>query len=1040
MIFRSSCASLLVALTCAALAAEAGGPIAAEPSAPLPLGRWSIRAFSDADGLPQNTVHTITLDQRGYLWVGTQDGAAYYNGQRWHAVNLPEWTRSNFVRCILPTPDGTLWFGTQHGALYRLREGTWSTETLGLEGGERVRVNTLLATRASDDSTVVWAGTFTHGLARLDRNGWTIFDTSAGLPHNRVWGLLETRDASGATLWVGTQRGLAVLRGGADRFVTEPGFPTDSVNSLCEVADETGQKVLWAGTYGGGVARLVGGRWERLTTREGLPSNFVTSLIEDRLSSERGGVWVGSDGGGVVRIQDSSLEAIGTGQGLPSNAVYSLLETRSSEGARALWAGTRSGGLARIMEGQWQAIQPIAGRVALPVTGIAEIIRGAGSREIWFATDGGGLVRARGGEFTVFDNQGGFLPNDNVVCLATSRAGSEQPLLWAGTRNGGLVRFDGQRWTVFNRASGALVDDLVQAVLESEDDSGRRTLWVGTRGGLSHFVDGTWSTLTTSAGLPHDSVLSLVEQSWVGGRRVLWVGTAGGLAQLDAGGWHSWGAAAGLLNVTAQTLFARQVPGEGPELWVGTDGGGLYRLTATALGERWEAFTDQSAPPIPNNVVYSVVEDHGGRLYVLTNRGVARLTRRPGAGTERPSWDVHTYTTEDGLPLNQCNRGAALRDTTGRIWVGTVGGAGVLDPAQEIGDREAKRLALRAVVFDRTGRPSPLLSGQVLPWHARHLRFEFDLLSYFREQDSRYRTQLLGLESAPSSWGELGVRELGRVPAGRYTFQVWGRDYAGNVAGPVALSLTIRPAPWAAWWAWLVYLAALIVLVLAVLHLRTRVHRRREEELRALMDARTRELRQANELLVELSYLDPLTGIGNRRRFEERLLAEWKRAVRSSSFLSLVMIDIDHFKPFNDAFGHQRGDECLRAVATALVDGLPRAGDSVARYGGEEFAVILPLTDRAGATKVAESLRQRVEALGMTHSASAVSPSVTISCGVATFVPTVDTPPEELIRLADEALYRAKQGGRNQTRAEHGSPRSSSSWPAMPIPPSSPPA
>ncbi|MGV8042338.1 MAG: GGDEF domain-containing protein [Thermoanaerobaculaceae bacterium] len=275
------------------------------------------------------------------------------------------------------------------------------------------------------------------------------------------------------------------------------------------------------------------------------------------------------------------------------------------------------------------------------------------------------------------------------------------------------------------------------------------------------------------------------------------------------------------------------------------------------------------------------------------------------------------------------------------------------------------------------------------------------------------------------------MRELARVPAGHYTFKVWGRDYAGNVAGPVELAFAIRPAPWVAWWAWLGYAALAVLVVLGVLHLRTRAHRRREEELRALMDARTRELRQANELLVELSYLDPLTGIGNRRRFEERLLSEWKRAVRAKSYLSLVMIDIDHFKPYNDGYGHQRGDECLKAVATALVDGLPRAGDSVARYGGEEFAVILPLTDRTGAVKVAESLRVRVEALALPHGSSSVAPVVTISCGVATFVPTIDIHTDELIRLADEALYHAKQGGRNQTRAEHGPPRSSSSWPVL---------
>lgn len=982
------------------------------------LGALSVRVFSDADGLPQNTVHAITLDQRGYLWAGTQDGAAYYNGRRWQTVDMPERTRSNFVRCILPTPDGSLWFGTQHGALYRLKDGEWSIETLGLPGGDRVRVNTLLATRGADGEVVVWAGTHTHGLVRLDRGGWTTFDTRSGLPHNRVWGLLETRTVEGATLWVGTQTGLACLRPGASRFAVEPGFPTESVNSLVLVRNEAGQETLWVGTYGAGVAKFSGGTWSTITTREGLPSNFVTSLVEDRLSNGVD-VWVGTDGGGVARIRGGAIDVVGSAQGLPSNAVYSLLQTRAAEGARALWVGMRHGGLARIMEGQWQGVQPIPSRGILPVTGIAEVARD-GVRELWFGTDGGGVVRAREGRWTVFDRAGGHLPNDNVVCLHGFTAPGTEPVVWVGTRNGGLVRFDGRTWSSFNRANQALPNDLVQAVLETVDEAGTRTLWVGTRGGLSRFRDGTWSTLTTANGLPNDSVLALQEARRPGGGRALWVGTAGGLATLEGERFRTCGEAAGVLNPTVQCLHASVAPDGQPELWVGTDGGGLYRFTEGLDGERWEAFTDRTAPAIPNNVVYHVVQDRNGRLYVLTNRGVGRLTRTASSPRARTAWEAHTYTVEDGLPLNQCNRGAALVDALGRVWVGTAGGAGVLDPSAEIPDREAKRVVLRAVAFDGSGRLRTLAEGQSLPWHARRLRFEFDLLSYFREQDTRYRTQLVGLEREPSDWTDLAVRELGRLPSGHYVFRAWGRDYAGNVAGPVELQFALRPAPWLAWWAWLGYAVLALLVIFAVWHLRTRAHRRQEEELRTLIEARTRELKKANELLLDLSYLDPVTGIGNRRRFDEQFPAEWKRAVRAKSYLSLVMIDIDHFKAYNDACGHQKGDECLRAVATALVDGLPRAGDSVARYGGEEFAVMLPLTDRVGAVKVAESLRLRVELLGIPHPNSSVAPIVTISCGVAAFVPTVDTPAEELVRLADEALYDAKLAGRNRTSAWNG--------------------
>ena len=135
----------------------------------------------------------------------------------------------------------------------------------------------------------------------------------------------------------------------------------------------------------------------------------------------------------------------------------------------------RNGGLARIMEGQWHNVQPIPGRAALPITGIAEIVRANGVRELWFGTDGRGVVRAREGRWTVFDQAGGFLPNDNVVCLYSSRSATGEAVLWVGVRNGGLVRFDGHAWSRLNRASGALPNDLVQAVLETVDETGTRT-------------------------------------------------------------------------------------------------------------------------------------------------------------------------------------------------------------------------------------------------------------------------------------------------------------------------------------------------------------------------------------------------------------------------------------------------------------------------------------------------------------------------------------------------------------------------------------
>lgn len=176
-------------------------------------------------------------------------------------------------------------------------------------------------------------------------------------------------------------------------------------------------------------------------------------------------------------------------------------------------------------------------------------------------------------------------------------------------------------------------------------------------------------------------------------------------------------------------------------------------------------------------------------------------------------------------------------------------------------------------------------------------------------------------------------------------------------------------------------------------------------------------LKEANELLQHLSSTDGLTGVANRRSFDEHLEIEWKRSIRNSTPLSLIMLDIDYFKAFNDTYGHQGGDECLKQVATAIKNVLRRPSDCAFRYGGEEFVVILPETHKAGAKRVAEKIRAAIEKLEIPHAGSKISQWVTISLGTATMVPTKYTPSMNLIASADKALYQAKQDGRNLVRS-----------------------
>jgi two-component system chemotaxis family response regulator WspR len=187
----------------------------------------------------------------------------------------------------------------------------------------------------------------------------------------------------------------------------------------------------------------------------------------------------------------------------------------------------------------------------------------------------------------------------------------------------------------------------------------------------------------------------------------------------------------------------------------------------------------------------------------------------------------------------------------------------------------------------------------------------------------------------------------------------------------------------------------------------------RDEAYRALRRSQ-QELLRANLELRRLTHSDGLTGLSNRRYLDEFLSAEWKRALREHTEVSLLMIDVDYFKPYNDTYGHVAGDNVLRSVATTIRREIRQPRDLVARFGGEEFAVVLPGSGSAGARLLAEKMRRDVAALALPHVGSAVSEHLTISIGVATLTPTPDLAETALIEEADAALYRAKRDGRNR--------------------------
>ena len=177
------------------------------------------------------------------------------------------------------------------------------------------------------------------------------------------------------------------------------------------------------------------------------------------------------------------------------------------------------------------------------------------------------------------------------------------------------------------------------------------------------------------------------------------------------------------------------------------------------------------------------------------------------------------------------------------------------------------------------------------------------------------------------------------------------------------------------------------------------------------------EQKRYRNMLENLSTTDGLTGLANRRRLDEVLDREWQRCLRDHAPLSLVLMDIDCFKEFNDHYGHLAGDDCLREVANVVASALKRPGDLAARYGGEEFICVLPATEARGAETLAHRIREGIKEIAIPHDFSPAADHVTLSYGAASLIPHEDQTPANLLQLADDLLYTAKQNGRNQVQS-----------------------
>jgi diguanylate cyclase (GGDEF)-like protein len=522
-------------------------------------------------------------------------------------------------------------------------------------------------------------------------------------------------------------------------------------------------------------------------------------------------------------------------------------------------------------------------------------------------------------------------------------------------------------------------------------------------------------------------VTRLLEDS----RGSIWVGT-------DGGGLNRFDPETGSFSrfthdpedpgsLASDSVFALHIDAAGT-LWIGTRGGGLDRLGHAAQAADHPTFKNYSQRDgLPNEVIYGILPDGDGTLWLSTNNGLSRLDTRAETFVN--------YDANDGLQSNEFHFGSAYRSPQGELFFGGVNGFNAFYPARLQNNPHAPPVVLTS--FLKFNQPVPDLgpSAEIraidLGYDDDVVTFEFAALDYSSPDDNRYVYMLEGFDKDWVDSGDVRRVTYTNLDPGQYVFRVRGTNNDGVWSEQgLSLALDVETPPWQTAWAYALYALILGGVVLAFLRAQERKLKREAAYSRRLeqeVDTRTAELAQRNEELVQASITDSLTGLANRRYLLEYMAKEVSQIQRryarlvdgethDGSFdLAFMMVDLDNFKTINDTCGHAAGDVVLRQLKTILEDAC-RNSDILIRWGGDELLVVARDTDQSGVEALAERIRSRIEGHGFELEDGQVV-RTTSSIGFACY-PFLHSPHEvlsweQVVSTADRALYVAKRSGRN---------------------------
>ncbi len=949
------------------------------------FGQYHFDSWTTDNGLPQNGVREITQTPDGYLWFTTFDGLVRFDGVKFTTFNKgnTKGIINNRFTGIYCDKDGTLYATTmEDGVLTVYQNGVFSSYT-----SEQVPERYISLIRADENGDLNFLVDKSNSKSETWyylRKGKFVFKEEIEKKNIKI----ETKGKSGKIWTISQNETIETQNGNSTIYPNKIELFDSNVENY---EDSTGG--LWIG--GLTLTYLKDGKIKRFGEKEGFParSDFHT-FWEDA----DGSIWFANGGKtnpglGLVRYKDGEFSIFGKDVGLTDTNIQDIFTDREKN----IWLATGKG-LNRLKN---SVITTKSVKDGLSDTEVYPIYKDS-KNDIWVGT-AKGLNIYRNGKFEQVD----FTQNGKIysqVAIWKKNQTSIQSLfedsngkMWIGVAGGIFIAKNGNV-EMLEVSEGHHVNTIL------EDDAGN--IWAATSKGILLFKDYKLEKFFTKKdGLPNDFMNVIYKDS----NGKLWFGGYGGLSEFKDGKFINHTTKDGLTGNYVRSIYE---DAEGT-FWIGTYDEGLSRFK----NGRFVNYRIENG--LFNNGVFAIQEDNRGYFWISSNGGIYRVKKRDlndFADGKIKQINSIGYGVADGMLNNECNGGrqpASLKDDDGNFWFPTQNGVAIVNPEAETYNALPPSVVIESATVEREN--VNIHDGLTIEAGQKNVEIKFTGISLIKSNQIKFKYKLEGHDRDWIDADKNRTAYYSYLPPGNYQFRVKAANSDGiwNEEG-ATIKLELQPFIYQTSWFYLLCLAVGVLVLLTVWKVSVFQLEANERRLAKLVDEKTEELKKANKELQHLANSDGLTAIGNRRRFEEFLADEWHRAIRFKTEISLILIDIDNFKLFNDTYGHLEGDDCLKKVAKALRQTIHRPTDLVARFGGEEFAIILGGTDAEGALTVAREAFENVNNLQISHDNSETGKFLTVSIGIATTLAELGMLESELIKAADQALYQAKENGRNQ--------------------------